>query len=177
MVAYKREPYPWAHVGPWHILERNHMSKAPFNPAKIDAPRPVDRHSIDPIEQKKKMKHLRDKDRELVKGIFRFYEVPGGTMAFVIKLYKEDQTERYELIDGEIYTIPLGVAKHLNKNGWYPIYKHVKGEENIQQGYGMGAGGMTIGKKVRRFGFQSLEFVDTDDLTPEGESILQVSFK
>jgi hypothetical protein len=36
---------------------------------------------------------------------------------------------------------------------------------------------MTIGKKVRRFGFQSLEFVDTDDLTPIGESIIQVSFK
>ena len=31
---------------------------------------------------KKDLKYMRDKDREMVRGIFRFFEVPGGTMAF-----------------------------------------------------------------------------------------------
>ena len=145
------------------------MAKITTNPGQVDSPRPVDRHTIDREEQKKKMRYLRDKDREMVKGIFRFYEVPGGSMSFVIKLYKEDQTERYELWDGAIYTLPLGVAKHLNKNGWYPIHAYHQGEN--------GAPGIHIGKKVRRFGFQSLEFVDTEDLTPVGESIIQVSYQ
>ncbi len=151
------------------------MSKVATNPGQLDSPRPIDRHSLDRETQKKKMKMLRDKDRELVKGIFRFYEVPGGSMSFVLRLYKEDQTERYELWDGEIYTIPLGVAKHLNKNGWYPIYGYIAGETKVQQGYGSGHP-MQITKKVRRFGFQSLEFVDTDDLTPVGDSIIQVTY-
>jgi hypothetical protein len=44
---------------------------------------------------------------------------------FVYRAYKWDDVERYTLNDGEIYELPLGVAKHLNKNGWYPehIYK------------------------------------------------------
>lgn len=111
-------------------------------------------------------KYLRDKDREMVKGIFRFHEVPGGGMSFNFKAYKEDQVERYDLCDGEIYTLPLGVARHLNKNGWYPVYEYMKDEQtqNVQK----------IGQKVRRFSFQSLEFVDTDDLTPEGKGIITV---
>ena len=111
-------------------------------------------------------KYQRDKDREMVKGIFRFHEVPGGGMSFNFKAYKEDQVERYDLHDGEIYTLPLGVARHLNKNGWYPVYEYMKDEQtqNVQK----------IGQKVRRFSFQSLEFVDTEDLTPDGKGIITV---
>jgi len=107
------------------------------------------------------LKYQRDKDREMVKGIFRFHEVPGGHMAFSIKLYKEDPVENYSFYDGEVYTIPLGVARHLNKNGWYPEYEYMR-NENMQ---GVGHG-MRIATKVRRFSFQSLEFIDSEDLTP-----------
>ncbi len=124
--------------------------------------------------KKKNLRYMRDKDREMVKGIFRFYEVPGGSMSFVFKEYKEDPVERFDLADGQVYTIPLGVAKHLNKRGNYPVYEHVPGEQGMKTGglnSGMGGGGplagMKIARKVQRFGFQSLEFVDIEGLEEE----------
>lgn len=117
-----------------------------------------------PVDAKKSLKYQRDKDREMVKGIFRFYEVPGGSMSFNIKIYKEDPVERYDFVDGQVYTIPMGVAKHLNKNGWYPQYEFIQGEKGTQSAFGMNGERMRIGKKVRRFGFQSLDFMDTNDL-------------
>lgn len=112
------------------------------------------------------MKMQRDKDREPVKGIFRFHEVPGGQMQFCYKYYKGDEVETFTLVDGDIYTLPLGVAKHLNKNCWYPLHA-----------YAVDADGRSIakiGQKVRRCSFQSLEFVDVDDLTPTGKPLVTV---
>ena len=105
-------------------------------------------------------KFQRDKDQEPVKGIFRFYEVAGGCLSFVFKAWKEDQVENYTLNDGAVYTLPLGVAKHLNKNGWYPIHAYSKDESGINL--------MKVGQRVRRFGFQSLEFVDVEELQQHG---------
>ena len=122
---------------------------------------------------KKNMNYQRDKDREMVKGIFRFYEVPGGCMSFVVKLHKLDPVERFDLIDGQVYTIPLGVAKHLNKNGHYPEYEYLKNEPGVQN---IAGAGMRIGKKIHRFGFQSLEFVDVDDLPTHTSPILTVEY-
>jgi len=118
--------------------------------------KPVDKAAI-----KKNLRYQRDKDRELVKGIFRFHEVPGGTMSFVFRAYKEDPVERYDLVDGEVYTLPLGVAKHLNKGCWYPVHAYQMSEE--------GKPTKNVGRKVHRCSFQSLEFVDIDDL---GESFI-----
>jgi hypothetical protein len=122
------------------------------------------------IENKKitkaNVKFLRDKDREIVKGIFRFHEVPGGSMSFVYRAYKEDEVERFDLIDGGVYKLPLGVAKHLNKNVWYPIHGHMEDEN--------GKPTMKIHQKVRRCSFQSLEFVDVDDLNSNNEQLIQV---
>lgn len=114
---------------------------------------------IDNKQQKKKinLKYERDKDREKVKGIFKFYEVPGGQMSFVYRKYKEDPVEKFTMLDGQIYTIPLGVAKHLNRSGWYPIHQYTQDDS--------GKTSMRIGQKVRRYGFQSLEFVDVEELT------------
>jgi hypothetical protein len=114
------------------------------------------------------LKYQRDKDREKVKGIFRFHEVPGGSMSFVFKAYKEDQVERFDLIDGQVYTLPLGVAKHLNRNVWYPVHAHLQDESGNQS--------MKINQKVRRCSFQSLEFVDVDDLSPIGSPLVGVEF-
>lgn len=120
-------------------------------------------------EKKTKVNHayMREKDKEKVRGMFKYYEVPGGQFSFVYgPIYKGDTTERYDFEDGKIYSIPLGVAKHLNKNGWYPEHKHVVDE------YGKSIA--IVGTKHRRFGFQSLEFVDIDDLTPEGVPLTTV---
>ena len=121
-----------------------------------------------PIKNEKpkpNLKYQRDKDRELVKGQFHFYEVPGGSISFSFRAYKEDPIEKFTFEDGKVYTIPLGVARHLNKNGWYPQYEYFKNEETQDI--------MRMGKKVHRFGFQSLEFVDLEDL-PEPNPIVTV---
>lgn len=115
--------------------------------------------------EKQQLNAMRDKDREMVKGRFIFHEVPGGSMSFTFgPIYKGDQTERYDMVDGEVYTVPRGVAKHLNKNCWYPEYEFMRGEsvQNVQR----------IGTKKRRCSFQSLEFLDNDDLTPVGAAPL-----
>jgi len=119
----------------------------------------------DKEKSKPSLRYQRDKDREKVKGIFRFYEVPGGSMSFVFKQYKEDPVERYDLVDGKIYTLPLGVAKHLNKNGSYPVHAYTVKED--------GKPSQHIGKKVRRFGFQSLEFMDVEDLSTVDAPIIE----
>lgn len=111
------------------------------------------------VKPKINLKYLRDKHREIVRGIFRFHECPGGVMSFNFKEFKEDEVETYSFEDGKVYSIPLGVAKHLNKNLWYPEYEHFKDEQTQNL--------MRISKKVRRCSFQSLEFMDTDDMTPD----------
>lgn len=106
------------------------------------------------------LKYQRDKDREMVRGKFIFHEVPGGSMSFPFKAYKEDPVENFTMMDGEVYSVPLGVAKHLNKNCWYPVHAFTFDETGRKT--------MKIGSKVRRCSFQSLEFVDSADLTPVG---------
>jgi hypothetical protein len=108
---------------------------------------------------------MREKDRQMVKGIFRFHEVPGGVLSFVFKKYKEDQVEKFSLVDGEIYTIPLGVAKHLNNDCWYPVHQYSSDE--------VGMVSMKVGQKVRRCSFQSLEFMDDAELN-DGPSLMTV---
>ena len=114
----------------------------------------------------KDIKTERERDKEKVRGIFRFHEVPGGTMSFVYKKYKGDPVEKFTLVDGEVYNIPLGVAKHLNKNCWYPVHDYQVDD------FGKFTNQYRVQKKVRRCSFQSLEFVDTDDIIPEGEATI-----
>jgi len=97
----------------------------------------------------------RDAKRKKVKGIFHFHEVPNGYMEFVFREFKGDPIKKYKFFDGQVYEIPLGVAQHLNKNGWYPVHKHAFDENDRPS--------VKIGKKIRRFSFQSLDFVDTKE--------------
>ncbi len=104
----------------------------------------------------KDLKYMRDKDREMVRGIFRFFEVPGGTMAFNFKKYKQDQTETYTMIDGDIYTVPRGVAHHLSNNCWYPEHNYKMDDH--------GRNVAMVTKKKRRCSFEPLDFMDAADL-------------
>lgn len=98
------------------------------------------------------MKKARERDNRVVKGRFRCLEVPGGQIQFCFKKYKGDQVRNFTMVDGEIYDIPLMVAKHLNENCWYPKHKHVlDAAGNPMQ---------DVGKKVQRCTFESLEFSD-----------------
>jgi hypothetical protein len=112
------------------------------------------------------LKYMRDQDAETVRGVFHYYEVPGGLLEFVYKAYREDNVEKYSLEDGKIYTVPRGIARHLNKSGWYPVHAHAVDTD--------GRPIAKIGQKVRRYGFSSLEFFDSDDLVPEGKPLITI---
>lgn len=109
---------------------------------------------------------LREKDQQKVRGKFIFHELPGGVVKFPFKKWKGDTLEFFTLKDGEIYTLPLGVAKHLNKNCSYPIHSYMQDES--------GKVSQRVGQTVRRMSFQSLEFIDNEDLEPAGTAILTV---
>jgi hypothetical protein len=137
----------------------------------VPAPRNVE------AKPKINLKYQRDKMREKVTGIFRFFEVPGGGISFNYREFKEDPIERFDMTDGETYTIPLGVARHLNKNGWYPEYGYFQAEgsmNGLKTGVPADNRVMRIAKKIYRYGFQSLEFIDIDDIPSAGSEILQV---
>ena len=104
------------------------------------------------------LENKRAEEQKMVRGIFRFHEVPGGQMDFVFRKYKGDKLEKYSMKDGEVYEVPLGVARHLNTNCWYPVYGH---NEKAQAAVADNAL-MSIKEKVRRCSFQSLDFVEAD---------------
>lgn len=101
------------------------------------------------------MKKMREKDHKLVKGIFRCYEPRGGSMTFSFKKYKGDEVLKYTMVDGDIYDIPLMVAKHLNQQCFYPKHTHVLDSN--------GHPSVEVGKKVQRCSFESLEFQDEEE--------------
>jgi hypothetical protein len=117
-------------------------------------------------EMAKKLRMERDKDRELVKGVFKYYEVPGGSVGFCFKKYAEDPVEKFILKDGYVYSLPLGVAKHINNNTWYPVHEYFTDEN--------GASAQRHAQKVRRMAFQSLEFMDMDDMSNNINKIVAV---
>jgi hypothetical protein len=119
--------------------------------------------SIKSEKKKVDLDYLRDRDRELVKGIFKNFEEPGGTMRFNIRLHKGDKVEKYELEDGQIYTIPLGVARHLKKNCWYPVHAQRQDSKGMVSQY--------IGQKVHRCSFHILDTIDLEELSSESGHI------
>ncbi len=116
----------------------------------LNRPKPKKKLTPDEVE------YMRQKDRELVRGIFRFFEVPGGNMSFSFKKYKGDEVESYSMNDGEIYTIPRGVAMHISNDCWYPESNHRMDEHGriIAQ----------VNKKKRRCSFEPLDFMDESSL-------------
>ena len=104
-------------------------------------------------EGKKKASELLDKarkgDEKLVTGVFKNLEDAGAEAMFSIRLYKEHPIQTYTLEDGKTYEIPLGVARHINRQCKY------QRAANLVDANGMpmvGAGTPT----------QRYEFVSTD---------------
>lgn len=96
------------------------------------------------------MRKMKEKDHQVVKGVFRCYEPRGGSFTFNFKKYKGDKVGKYTMTDGQTYEVPLMVAKHLNQNCWYPRHTHVldaSGNPTVDRG-----------TKVKRCSFESLEF-------------------
>ena len=120
----------------------------------------------------KLIKKMRDRDREMVTGIFKNNETPSGKYAGVVKfsykIYPGDPIEVYELEDGERCTIPRGVARHLAQNCFYYRHKPLEGGQGVMQAL---PGDSTdsreqnqyvAAEKVYRYSFHSLDFMDED---------------
>lgn len=101
---------------------------------------------------KKELRRRRDRDRQMVKGTFYYHECPGGKLEFVFKKYEGDSIMKYELWDGQMYELPLGVAKHLNQNVNYQVHTYQLGPD--------GKYSSKIGKRVKRCSFQSLDYTE-----------------
>ena len=118
------------------------------------------------------LKQARERDRELVKGVFKYHENRGGVLEFVIRLHKGDKIEKYRFVDGGIYTIPRGVAKHLNANTTYPEYENFRNTKTNTFGDMGGLPNLRIKKKVYRTGFYPLDFVDVGDTEQQNNIVL-----
>ncbi len=118
--------------------------------------KPRNAHKI----SKDEMRSMKEKDHKMVKGIYRCFEPRGGSMTFSFKKYAGDDVLKYTMTDGEVLTIPLMVAKHLNQNCWYPKHTHVLDAN--------GKASVDVGQKINRCSFESLEF-QTDEEEPVSE--------
>jgi hypothetical protein len=88
------------------------------------------------VDQKKaareELKKQWQDDSKLVKGVFHNVEAPGGDVKFAYKEYAQDPIRVYTFKDGESYTIPLGVAKHINRQCKYKKHKHLIDKDGNQ---------------------------------------------
>lgn len=138
---------------------------------------------INKVDAMKRLEEQREKDHELVSGLFKYDEYKGGTIRFRFKKYQRDPYAQYELTDGHRYRIPRMVARHLNQNVHYLKYSHVPGSD-MQLAAGSGQSRFSDGKspnnhtmytieKIKRCSFIPLEF-SSDDLGLESSNIIEV---
>jgi hypothetical protein len=125
-------------------------------------------------ELARQIKRMRERDEEIVTGVFKNLENPAtaggsGSVSFGFKKYEGDDYRFYEFMDGERYSIPRAVAHHLNNDCYYREYQHLQGERGeqgirnaINPDGRMHANSMQASRKVHRYAFHSLEFMDDD---------------
>lgn len=132
------------------------------------------------VDVAKQIPNWRSRDAELVTGIFKNLETRGGSVTFNYKAYPGDDFRTYHLMDGERYSIPRGVARHLNNNCFYKEYKHLKGEfgdTGVRGAFNDGrlkAENMQMAQKVHRYAFHSMEFMD-DDIDMKQSDLVEVT--
>lgn len=130
-----------------------------------------------PLETKKpKASHRfqREKDSRMVKGRFIYTELPGGVLQFNYLVHKGDKPKKYNMIDGQIYTVPLAVARHLNKNVAYPEYTYAEGGDMIDSSHLEEGKMMRIKRMVRRCSFEPLDFIADEELQGVQSDIIHV---
>lgn len=123
-----------------------------------------------------KLKKLIEEEYKMVKGRFKNYETSGGNLSLRAGKYPGKPIFSQTFQDGETYTVPLWVARHLNgidasatyidgKVGScsYPIhgFKWEAGQESPESQIGPHGEPVPItrvAKRTQRYGFESLEF-------------------
>jgi len=96
------------------------------------------------------------KDLKIVTGRFRNHELNGGSIKFIFHRYKDVGTQKFEFLDGQVYSVPYMVAEHINNNCCYTVHEHYMNEENKVK--------MRVGSKVQRFSFVPLGFAEETSL-------------
>lgn len=122
------------------------------------------------------LKKIMDEECKVVRGRFKNYESPGSPLPLTCGKYPGQPLFNKVLQDGEIYNVPLWVARHLNgedkvakeldgKIGScsYPIhgFKWDDGKSaptSQTGGDGVPVPVVGVAKRNQRFGFESLEF-------------------
>jgi hypothetical protein len=160
------------------------MNKPEVRSARVDA-KSKSTPKITREELSKQIKKMRDRDSEMVTGIFKNLENPAvnggrGSVVFSYKYYPGEENAIYELWDGERYTLPRGVARHLNNNCFYREYQHLQGEHGTQGVRAAASDGrrettaFQMAKKIHRYAFHSLEYMD-DDIDMYPSNLIEVT--
>lgn len=154
------------------------MNKPEVQSGRLNAP--IKKQKVSREELAKHIAKMRERDSEMVTGIFKNLEAPAqnggkGAIQFGFKKYPGDDYAFYEFWDGERYTIPRAVAHHLNNNCFTKEYQYLPGEfgqQGIRTGFPDASGRLQknipqAARKVYRFNFSSLEYMDEDlDMYP-----------
>lgn len=93
----------------------------------------------------------REKNSQMVTGIFKNLECSGGDAFVTYHQYKEDPTDVYHLWDGKEYTLPLGVAKQINNVCKYKRSKYLIDKDGNNM--------LTSDKPIERYQFVSTKFM------------------
>lgn len=106
-------------------------------------------------EKKGYIQYLKERNTQMVSGIFRCFEPIGGSLEMNAMAYDGETPTKYNFSDGVEYTVPKYVAKRFESDfqgigTWYPTHSHILDHE--------GKPTVAVGKKNRRFGFSSMEF-------------------
>jgi hypothetical protein len=106
-------------------------------------------------EKKAYVEYCKERDGEMVTGIFRSFEPVGGYVKMTCCAFNGESPVTYEMFDGMEYTVPRYIAKRFESDfqgsgTWYPTNSNILDEQ--------GKPTVVVGKRNRRFGFSSLDF-------------------
>lgn len=128
---------------------QEHRKKLKETPAAQEKAAPIAVKADSPPDDK--LRRMWIEESKMVKGIFRCREPDGGSVTFSFRKYKWDPVKKYTFYDGQVYTIPLAVARHLNQNCSYAVHSHILGPDGNPSLD-------TRGKIKSRMNFESMEF-------------------
>lgn len=104
-------------------------------------------------EKKAYVQHLKEKNCEMITGIFRCFEPVGGSLEMDGMAFDGETPQKYIFEDGKQYTIPKYLVKRFESDfqgvgTWYPTHTNILDAN--------GKPTVAIGKKNRRFGFSAM---------------------
>lgn len=127
---------------------------------------------------KKRIEREKIRDSELVTGIFKNLENPktrdsSGMLSFSLCKYENEPFKNYTLYDGQKYTLPRYVWKHI-ANLAKKEYRHLgNGFDGLQAGIAPNdmnqENSMVVATFKPRFAYVPLDFVIDDIDTPENK--------